>query len=216
MIIKGIISVGMPSTPIHSVHIIKFINGQQGGYSLFYKKVTSVIHYLSENHYYTKDIVIEKAYSFDKNLSRYQYYSWRKEDHQNTKNGKCGCGSITCQELGLWEGNQQEIVSDDGFRTALQLRLEQLDKYYSSQRLAKEKRDAKKLADPVGHAEKLRVAKEKRDAKKAALATPTRNPVPGQWKNGVPPRVYDGSRASLGLKGEDDNAVLHEPRFKAV
>jgi hypothetical protein len=201
---KDIITVGPPQTPIHDVRITNVVNAAQGGYQLRYRPVAAVMYVMEEQRYPREDtVVVGKKYSFeDRDILGLDFY-YPAKDHGNTKQGRCECGYSTCGHLGLWKGTKNEIVGNAYFREILGKRLEYLVKVKNRAVIAKEKRLAKIAADPAGHAEKLKEAKEKRDAKKAAQA----NVYPGQWPNRVPPGPFDGSRASLGLKGDEDNAV---------
>jgi len=207
---KHIITLAPPPTPINDVRILDLVNAAQGGYRLRYRPVVSVMYLLGGAEHYpweTDMIVVEKRYGFKDHTSLSLDFYWPEKDHGNTKQGRCECGHPTCTHLGLWEGTESAIIGRDDFGEVLAKRLEYLVKIENRNVAAKEKRLAKIAADPAAHeAEKIK-AKEKRDAKKAALANPTRNPYPGQWPDRVPPGPYDGSRASLGLKGDEDNAV---------
>lgn len=209
---KNIITLGPPQEPIHDVRITNVVNAAQGGYELRYRPVGMVMYVLGGEHYpwETDMIVVEKRYSFDTRNSLSLDFYYPEKDHGNTKQGRCECDYSTCGHLGLWEGTEHEIVSNDDFRKILAKRLEYLVKVENRAVIAKEKRLAKIAADPAGHAEGLRKAKEAREAKKAAVANPTRNPSPDQWPDRVSPGPFDGSRASLGLKGDEDNAIQHQ------
>jgi len=209
---KNIIALAPPLAPINDVWIINLVNAASGGYQLRYSPVTSVLYLLTDNPYYweTAPVVVEKRYSFGGDSYHHLDFYYPRKDHGNTKQGRCECGYSTCYQLGLWEGTDNEIVGNDDFREILAKRLEYLVKVQDRAMVAKKKRLAKIAADPEAHAGKLKNAKEKRDAKKAALANPDRNANPGQWPNRVPPGPFDGSRASLGLKGDEDNAIQHQ------
>jgi len=191
---KNIITLGPPLAPINDVRITHLVNADQGGYQLHYRPVTSVLYVLADNPYpwQTEQIVIERRYSFgDDPHYRLAFYDLR-EEHTNTKQGRCECGYSTCNHLGVWEGTELEIVSGDDFRERLAKRLEYLVKVESRAVITKEKRLAKIAADPAGHAEGLRKLKEKREAKKAELAKkaePRGNySVSDQWPGRVAPR----------------------------
>jgi hypothetical protein len=198
-----IITLAPPPAPIHDVRITNVVNAAQGGYELRYRSVGMVMYLKGEIRYPwdTDVIMVEKRYSFDARGSLNLDFFYPLEDHGNTNQGSCNCNYSTCNHLGLWEGTESEIIRKEDFNEILSKRLEYLVKVQTRNVVAKEKRLAKIAADPAGHAEKLRVAKEKRDAKKAASA----NPNPGQWPARVPPGPFDGTRASLGLKGSEDN-----------
>jgi hypothetical protein len=192
---KKIITLGPPPAPINDVRITTVGYAAQGGYELHYRPVTSVLYLLADNPYpwATEQIVIERRYSFGTDpYYRLTFYDHR-EDHKNTKQGRCECGYSTCNHLGLWEGTELEIVSGDDFQEILAKRLEYLVKVESRAVITKEKRLAKIAADPAGHAERLIKLKEKRDAKKAELAKKAERPrgnysVSGQWPGHVAPR----------------------------
>ncbi len=190
---KNIITLAPPVAPINDVRIINLVNAAQEGYLLRYRPVISVLYLLTDNpyHWETDPVVVEKRYSFGSNSYHQLDFYYPREDHGNTKQGRCECGYSTCDHLGLWEGTENEIVGNDDFREILAKRLDYLVKVENRALMAKEKRLAKIAADPGAHAEGLRKAKEARAAKKAALANPIRNPNPGP---------FDGSRASLGLR----------------
>ena len=201
---KNIITLGPPPAPLHDVTILF---GKNSNYEMRYRPVTSIIYISVDRWRWDPDmIVVEKQYCFEINpyYPELSFYHPR-EDHQNARHGRCECDHPTCGDLGIWEGTPSEIKRKDDFQVILKQRLEHLGKLETKRKEAKEQRDAKKLADPIGH-EKARIkAKEAREAKKAALANPTRNPNPDQSPNRVPPGPFDGSRASLGLKGDEDN-----------
>lgn len=173
---KNIITVGPPETPIYDVIVTNVINAHQGGYELRYRPVRMVMYVREGQHYpwETETIVVGKRYSFkDRSIPGLDFYR-PEEEHGNTKQGRCECGNSSCHHLGLWEGTKDEIIfGNDRFREILAKRLEYLVKVQDRAMVAKEKRLAKIAADPGAHAEKLKKAKEKRDAKKLAQAIPS-------------------------------------------
>jgi len=163
---ERIITLGPPPAPLHDVHILF---GRDSNYEMRYRPVTSIIYISGERWRWDPDmIVVEKRYCYEINpyYPELNFYHPR-ENHQNARKGRCECGHPTCGNLGIWEGTPSGIVSKDDFKVILKQRLEHLGKLEATRVKAKEQRDAKKLADPIGH-EKARIkAKEKRDAKKA-------------------------------------------------
>ena len=182
-----IITLAPPLAPIHDVRITDVVNAAQGGYVLRYRPVGMVMYLLSEIRYPwdTDVIAVEKRYCFDdwNDLSRDFYYP--EQDHGNTNQGRCECNYSTCGHLGLWAGTESEIVRKEDFNEILFKRLEYLVKMETRNKVAKEKRLAKIAADPAGHAERLKVAKEKRDAKKLPKAIP-RPPPPEVFRQEGP------------------------------
>ena len=162
-------TVSSPPTPIHDVSIRV---GPDSTVELYYRPVKLVLYRETRSPYpwVETSIWFETRYSFSGYMRMNTIEFRENEDHSNAKKGRCECGDLSCEDLGLWEGTEKEIRTDRRFNEVLQERVEHLVKIKERAVTAKEKRLAKIAADPAAWEAKKIELKEKRDAKKAEVA----------------------------------------------
>ena len=193
-------TVSPPPTPIHDVSVR--LGKSPYPWELHYRPVELVLYREIKSPYpwmaYDEgSIWFEKRYSFSRYMGEKAVEFRENKDHSNDKQGRCECGYSSCDDLGLWEGTEEEIYSNSRFNKVLQERVEYLIKIEERAVKAKEKRLAKIAADPAAWEAKKIELKAKRDAKKAELAVSQKRADlvklasqihAGHWPNGIAPQ----------------------------